>query len=106
MAIYIAIPPHHSRVLTSLNISNNYLGELVLPEGWTEEEAEGEDGDYIEVYKHVDGREQEEHPGGLSEGVIAIAAAIPSMGTLENLHIGNNGIPTRNMNDMLHSKFQ
>ena len=74
--------------MTSLNLSGNDLGELVLPDGWTEDY----DSDDEEVYKHTDGREQKEHPGR-PEGVIAIANAIPTMGALAKLDISNNDIP-------------
>jgi hypothetical protein len=67
----------------------NNLGELVLPEGWTEDfdEYEGE-----EVYTHTDGREQKDNPGK-PEGIIAIANnAIPDMRALSIANVMGNNI--------------
>ena len=72
--------------MTSLNLSDNFLGELVLPYGWTEDFDSDED---EEVYKHTNGREQKEHPGR-PEGVIAISYAIPTMKALVKIDISNN----------------
>ena len=69
--------------LTSLNISANDLGQLVLPAGWSKEGL----GRRAE-YKHTDGRKQKEHPGK-PEGVIAIANAIPTMGALATITFGD-----------------
>jgi hypothetical protein len=69
----------NNRTLTSLNLADNILGELVPPEGWTKT------GDGIFkriVFKHADGREQHQDPGSKPEGIIAIANAIPDMGAL------------------------
>ena len=75
--------------LTSLDISNNRLGELVLPSGWTEDRHLF--GSYDKGYKHTDGRRQKDHPGK-PEGVIAIANAILTMGALTTLDLSSNDI--------------
>jgi hypothetical protein len=46
------------------------LGGLVLPAGWTEKGRS-----WNPIYKHSDGREQKEHPGG-PEITTAVANAI------------------------------
>jgi hypothetical protein len=72
--------------LTSLNLANNGLGNLVLPEGWTKQ-ANSEGTAY--EYTHIDGTVQEDNPGK-PEGVIAIANAIPDMGALASLNLASN----------------
>jgi hypothetical protein len=74
------------RALSILNLAKNNLGELVLPEGWTEDVNCNT---YELVYNHTDGREQKDKPGK-PEGIIAIANAIPDMGALAKLDISNN----------------
>jgi hypothetical protein len=73
--------------LSSLNLAANNLGELVLPEGWTED-WDYDDEDEI-VYKHTDGRTQKEHPGK-PDGIIAIAKAIPDMRAMTSLNLASN----------------
>jgi hypothetical protein len=73
--------------LSSLNLANNNLGELVLPTGWTKEWMYEEFKDY--GYTHTDGREQKEHPGK-PDGLIALVNAIPDMGALTSLNISSN----------------
>ena len=75
------------RALTSLNISSNNLGQLVLPYGWTEHRSYYQG----EKYTHTDGRKQQEHPGK-PEGAIAIVDAIPTMGALASLDLSQNSI--------------
>jgi hypothetical protein len=72
-------------VLSHLNLADNKLGELVLPEGWSKED----DGWGNITYKHTDGREQQKDPGSKAESIIAIANAIPGMGALTSLDISN-----------------
>jgi hypothetical protein len=79
-----------SGALSVLNLAENQLGELVLPEGWTEDYDSDED---EEVYKHTDGREQKDNPGK-PEGIIAIANAIPDMGALTTLILKDNKLLT------------
>ena len=81
--------------MTSLDISNNNLGELVLPEGWTKKSKDN-DGMAPWVYEHTNGTKQENHPGK-PEGVIAIADAIPTMGALASLDLSENKIPAEQM---------
>ena len=74
--------------LTTLDVSSNNVGELVLPEGWASgiEEFEGK---YQYVFTHTDGTKQTTDPSK-PLGAIAIANAIPTMGALTNLNISNN----------------
>jgi hypothetical protein len=72
--------------LSVLNLAENNLGQLVLPEGWTEDCASDED---EEVYKHADGREQKDNPGK-PEGIIAIANAILDMSAMTSLNLASN----------------
>jgi hypothetical protein len=76
-----------NRALTSLDVSNNDIGQLVLPEGWSEKN------DFFGTggYKHTDGREQKDNPGK-PEGIIAIANAIPDLGALSSLNLALNSI--------------
>ena len=64
------------KALTSLDISWNHIGELVLPEGWSIKSRYGRSRDGSR-YVHVDGREQTDVPEGSSPvGAIALAGAI------------------------------
>ena len=74
--------------MTSLDISANGLGELVLPEGWTKGWKEDYSG---QEYKHTDGRKQKEHPGK-PEGVIALANAIKNNRAMTSLDISANSL--------------
>ena len=76
------------RALSVLNLAENQLGKLVLPEGWTEDYDSVEDED---VYKHTDGREQTDNPGK-PEGIIAIANAIPDIGAMTSLNLASNDL--------------
>ena len=62
--------------MTSLDISNNNIGQLVLPEGWSEPNPGNPDIlDYR--FQHEDGRHQAESPEGSSpDGAVALADAI------------------------------
>jgi hypothetical protein len=86
-AIDIADAIKNMGALSVLNLAENNLGALVLPEGWTEDY----DSDDDEVYRHTDGREQSDNPGK-PEGIIAIANAIPDMGALSVLDLAENGL--------------
>ena len=72
--------------MTSLNLANNDLGQLLPPEGWTI--------DYEQrSFKHADGRTSEEQPEGSKQfGVIALTDAIKDMGTLLVLSLDNNSL--------------
>ena len=73
--------------LTDLNMSNNNVGQLVLPEGW--EEGVG-------CFYGPNDEEQEAEPEGSSRtGVLALANAIATMGALEKLLLDNNALATK-----------
>jgi hypothetical protein len=74
--------------LTSLNLANNNLGELVLPEGWTQQVNSTGTG---YEYRHIDGTVQQARPGK-PEGVIAIANAIKDMAAMSSLNLADNGL--------------
>jgi hypothetical protein len=69
--------------LTSLDVSHNDIGQLVLPEGWYSDHESG--------YEHTDGREQKKNPGK-PEGCIALANAIPDMRALASVNLLKNKI--------------
>jgi hypothetical protein len=94
IAIANAIPDLGA--LSVLNLAENNLGDLVLPEGWTEDYDE----DLETVYKHTDGREQKEDPGSKPQGIIAIANAIPDMRALTKLDISSNRIGAEQERDL------
>jgi hypothetical protein len=72
--------------LTSLNLAANNLGQLVLPEGWSGPDGDGE-------YEDPDGEYHKQAPAGSKpEGIIALANVIPDMGALTTLDISNNAI--------------
>jgi Ran GTPase-activating protein (RanGAP) involved in mRNA processing and transport len=80
--------------LLHLDASNNKLGALVPPEGWTK-------GNYISQvsggtfhWSHTDGRKEEAAApsGSTPDGVIALADAIPGMRALIKLDISSNNI--------------
>jgi Leucine-rich repeat (LRR) protein len=85
--------------LSSLNLASNNLGQLVLPEGWTEKK-EGFMNASVIGYQHTGGTDQTEHPGK-PEGIIAIAAAIPDMRAMTSLHVGMNRIPGTEMKEII-----
>jgi hypothetical protein len=73
--------------LTSLDMSNNNIGLLVPPKGWTSEDNDGQ-----VPWIHSDGRRLEEGApeGSKTEGTIAISNAISANGALTSLNISNN----------------
>jgi hypothetical protein len=73
-------------------LASNNLGELVLPEGWSEK-RERFDGKRQDVFTHADGTKQIADPSK-PEGIIAIANAIPDMGALSKLDVSNNCTPS------------
>jgi hypothetical protein len=81
------------RALTSLDISNNLLGELVLPDGWTiDQNGYNERWKAEWIYKHSDGTVQKGQHPGKPEGIIAIADAIPDMGAISIVNVLSNNI--------------
>jgi Leucine-rich repeat (LRR) protein len=80
--------------LTSLDISNNKLGELLLPEGWTKKHAQSQEEYDAHAqanawYEHVDGRWQKEDPS-MPLGVITLATAIKDMRAITKFDISSN----------------
>jgi hypothetical protein len=78
--------------LTSLDVSNNYLGQLVPPEGWTK-------GGFIRYpgirhWAHTDGRKEEAvaPSGSKPAGIIALANGIPDMRALTCLNLALNSL--------------
>jgi Ran GTPase-activating protein (RanGAP) involved in mRNA processing and transport len=82
IAIASAIPDMGA--LSSLNLAENSLGELVLPAGWKKTA-------YKQEWIHSDGTKVTDNPG-IPEGIVAIATAIPDMRALLSLDISNNGL--------------
>jgi hypothetical protein len=76
--------------ISSLNLANNNIGQLVLPEGWRAEDDDGE-----APWIHTDGQRVEDGmPGGSTPvGVIALANIIPNMGALSSANLLGNQIP-------------
>jgi hypothetical protein len=86
--------------LTSLNLANNNLGELVLPEGWTQQVNSTGTG---YEYKHIDGTVQKARPGK-PEGIIAIANAIKDMGAaMSSLNLADNGLGDDDLASIVHN---
>jgi hypothetical protein len=88
VAIANAIPG--MRALTSLDVSNNNLGQLVPPEGWTK-------GGLIAYpathhWSHTDGRKEEGvmPSGSKPAGIIALVNAIPDMRAMTSLNLASN----------------
>ena len=76
--------------MTSLDISNNKIGELVLPNDWKVIPLYS-DSSGVKGYKHANGREQTNHPGQ-PEGAIALAGAIKTNGALTSLNVSDNSL--------------
>ena len=95
----LAIGVAASRALTSLNISANHIGQLVLPAGWTIDQNgynswHGKD---KWIYKHTDGREQKGLHPGKPEGVIALANAIKNNGALVTVTVNKFALPVQDI---------
>jgi hypothetical protein len=78
------------RALTSLDLSNNSLGQPSdLPEGWSEPNPGNPD----YRFEHTDGRHQAAPPEGSKfEAIIALADAIKDMGAMTSLNLSRNDI--------------
>jgi hypothetical protein len=86
-AIILASELSDKRAMAVLNLANNRLGKLVLPEGWSESKGCA----WLYGYTHTDGREQKEAPEGAKcEGIIALANVIPDMGAMTSLNLASN----------------
>ena len=84
----LAIGLGANRVLTSLNISNNKVGNLVSVNGWSYEPD-----DIWKGYWHADGRKTKTKPEGeefKAEGVLALADAIKKNEVLTSLNLSKN----------------
>ena len=75
--------------MTSLNISNNSVGEIVTVDGWSYSKATTGQMAYFK-----DGKGQLAAPPGCGPlGVIALADAIKTNGALASLDLSQNSIP-------------
>jgi Ran GTPase-activating protein (RanGAP) involved in mRNA processing and transport len=90
--------------LTSLDVSNNGLGNIV---GWTHHPGNADHAKYV----HSDGRRHgpEEPPEGLGkrEGIIALANAIKDMGPISSVNVLGNSIGVEQAQELikiLHNK--
>jgi hypothetical protein len=82
-----------NRVLSILNLANNNIGQLVLPEGWSEDKDRW---GHTKGYTHADGREQKGHPGK-PEGAIALANAIKDMGAIFTVIVNTFALPIQDI---------
>jgi hypothetical protein len=84
-----------NEALTSLNISSNNIGELVLPAGWSE---------YGEGWKDPQGSYRSTSkgppPGSKPEGIIALADGIKNNGALAKLDMSSNNIGPQQEEDL------
>ena len=81
--------PSDNRALLCLDVSDNNLGELAPPEGWTKG-AHIYAGSYR--WSHTDGRKEEGvvPSGSMPGGIIALANVIPDMGAMTSLNLASN----------------
>jgi Ran GTPase-activating protein (RanGAP) involved in mRNA processing and transport len=84
--------------LTHLNVSGNSLGHLVPPEGW---EAHSNGTHYRRHGGNAEDWSTTVPAGSQPLGIIAIANAIPGMGILTSLHVGQNGITQKEMGEII-----
>jgi hypothetical protein len=74
--------------MKSLNISNNDIGKLVPPKGWSNQYSDGSG-----EWSHTDGRKQRGWPAGSKpQGVTALADGIKNMEALLELNLCSNQI--------------
>jgi hypothetical protein len=95
----IAIELKHTQTLCVLNLTGNRLGANVLPAGWMDVYKSSYTTGGL-PYRHEDGTEQKDRPGK-SEGIIAVVAALKENTTLLSLHVGQNGIPKKEMKEIM-----
>jgi hypothetical protein len=101
VAIADAIPDMGA--MTSLNLADNNIGQLVMSDGWQFDE------DADEYWKKVEGEEfvEKQLPAGEQlaiespVGAIAIANAIKDMRALTSLHVRRNSIPKKEMREIM-----
>jgi hypothetical protein len=100
----LAVGIKDNGVLTSLNISNNDIGKLspdaakLDAAGWKYKKAKSGNVAYFK-----DGKGQRETPTECLSplGAIALADAIPDTGALTSLQVGSNGIPEKEMREIM-----
>jgi Ran GTPase-activating protein (RanGAP) involved in mRNA processing and transport len=85
-AVLIANDISDMGALSVLNLASNNLGEIVLAAAWR-----SKDDDDREPWVGPEGQEQDDKPGK-SEGIIAIANAIPDMGAMTSLNLASNNL--------------
>jgi Leucine-rich repeat (LRR) protein len=97
--IALADGSKNNETLTTLDMSNNNIGQLVLPEGWSTCYYPAYTGD--DKYKHTDGRKQANAPEGSCAGIIALASAIPDMRALLKIDLSRNKIDSDGIKTLL-----
>jgi hypothetical protein len=94
----IAIELKRTQTLCVLNLAGNRFGENVLPDGWSHVFMSSFTGG--PPYRHEDGTEQKDRPGK-PDGIVAVVAALKDNTTLSSLHVGQNGIPKKEMKEIM-----
>jgi hypothetical protein len=93
----VTVIPKAKGAMTSLNLSNNDIGQLVRPEGWMTQKKNGK----TLYYKAGAANGQWEAPvGSKAEGIIAIANAIPDMRAMTSLNLASNRLGVSGANIM------
>jgi hypothetical protein len=88
----LAVGISDNGALTSLNLAQNDLGQMVPPKGWR-----AEDGDDQAPWIHTDGARVEEGmpEGSKPEAIIAVANAIKDMRALTSLNLSSNNLKAK-----------
>jgi hypothetical protein len=82
---------HDRGALSSLNLANNKIGQLVPPAGWSSAKQFNSAG--VDGFKSPSGKWQAEAPqGSKPEGAIALANAIKDMGAMTSLNLASNNL--------------
>jgi Ran GTPase-activating protein (RanGAP) involved in mRNA processing and transport len=99
--------------MTSLNISNNNLGQLVLPKGWRVNQVQVLPKGFRNVYYGPNGEASWDAPAGSKpKGAITLVSAISRLKArggyrpcqchpLTSLHVGKNNIPEKEMREIM-----
>jgi hypothetical protein len=92
--------------LTSLDVSNNYIGQLVYSSGGKGGKGRGKGrgkgkGKGKGKGGRVFGKGKGSGEHGKPKGAIAIANTIKDMGAMASLHVGSNGIPEKEMREIM-----